>query len=61
MSLRLYNTLTRQKELFNPLHPGEGDEPSRVSMYVCGVTPYALSHVGHARGEEGAGVAHPSR
>jgi len=49
VSLRLYNTLTRQKELFNPLHPGEGDEPSRVSMYVCGVTPYALSHVGHAR------------
>ncbi|MGE5591264.1 MAG: cysteine--tRNA ligase [Bacillota bacterium] len=43
MSLRVYNTLTRQKEVFVPRDPG------RVSIYVCGVTPYAESHVGHAR------------
>jgi len=43
MSLRIYNTLTRQKEPFVPATPGQ------VSMYVCGVTPYDLSHVGHAR------------
>jgi cysteinyl-tRNA synthetase len=43
VSLRIYNTLTRQKELFTPLVPGE------VGMYVCGVTPYDVSHIGHAR------------
>jgi cysteinyl-tRNA synthetase len=43
VSLRIYNTLTRQKEPFVPLVPG------RVGMYVCGVTPYDVSHVGHAR------------
>ena len=43
MSLRIYNTLTRQKEPFTPLVPGE------VGMYVCGVTPYDVSHIGHAR------------
>ena len=43
MSLRVYNTLTRQKEPFTPLVPGE------VGMYVCGVTPYDVSHIGHAR------------
>lgn len=43
MSLRVYNTLTRQKEAFVPRDPG------RVGVYVCGVTPYAQSHVGHAR------------
>ncbi|MCH7733994.1 MAG: cysteine--tRNA ligase [Chloroflexi bacterium] len=39
--MQLYNTLTRQKEEFQPA----GDE---VSMYVCGVTVYDYSHVGHA-------------
>jgi len=43
VSLRIYNTLTRQKEPFTPLVPGA------VGMYVCGVTPYDISHVGHAR------------
>jgi cysteinyl-tRNA synthetase len=43
MSLRIYNTMRRAKEEFVPLTPGE------VRMYVCGVTVYDLSHVGHAR------------
>jgi cysteinyl-tRNA synthetase len=42
VSLRIYNTLTRQKEPFRPLVPGQ------VGMYVCGVTPYDVSHIGHA-------------
>ena len=41
MGLRIYNTLTRQKELFEPLIPGQ------VRMYVCGITAYDLSHIGH--------------
>ena len=43
MALRIYNTLTRKKEEFVPLAPG------RVGIYVCGVTVYDYSHVGHAR------------
>ena len=43
MALRIYNTLTRKKEEFVPLTPG------RVGIYVCGVTVYDFSHVGHAR------------
>ncbi len=43
MPLRLYNTLTRQVEPFEPLEPGV------VKMYACGVTVYDYSHVGHAR------------
>ena len=43
MPLRLTNTLTRQKEVFAPLHP------PKVGLYVCGVTVYDYSHVGHAR------------
>jgi cysteinyl-tRNA synthetase len=43
VGLRIYNTLTRQKESFVPLVPGQ------VGMYVCGVTPYDVSHIGHAR------------
>ncbi|HEY9886984.1 MAG TPA: class I tRNA ligase family protein, partial [Candidatus Obscuribacterales bacterium] len=43
MSLVLYNTLTRQKEPFDPLEPG------KVKMYCCGVTVYDYSHLGHAR------------
>ena len=41
--MRIQNTLTRKKEDFVPLTPGE------VRMYVCGVTVYDLSHIGHAR------------
>jgi cysteinyl-tRNA synthetase len=43
MALRLHNTLSGKKEPFEPLRP------PRVSMYVCGVTVYAPSHIGHAR------------
>ncbi len=42
MSLRLYNTLTRQKEEFKTLEAG------KVRMYVCGPTVYADAHIGHA-------------
>jgi cysteinyl-tRNA synthetase len=41
--LRLYNTLSRNKETFVPLHDGE------VRMYVCGMTVYDYCHVGHGR------------
>ena len=43
MTLSLYNTLTRRKELFEPLEPG------KVKMYYCGVTVYDYCHLGHAR------------
>ena len=43
MSMRIYNTLTKKKETFEPLVPGQ------VKMYVCGPTVYDYSHVGHAR------------
>ncbi|MGB2932613.1 MAG: cysteine--tRNA ligase [Methyloceanibacter sp.] len=43
MALRLYNTLTRKKELFQPLDPG------KVRMYVCGPTVYDFAHIGNAR------------
>ena len=42
MALRIYNTLTRKKEPFNTLKPGQ------VDMYVCGPTVYDKAHVGHA-------------
>ena len=43
MTLRLYNTLTRKKEEFEPGDPG------RVTMYVCGPTVYSFAHIGNAR------------
>ncbi|WP_372662590.1 cysteine--tRNA ligase, partial [Hydrogenophaga sp.] len=43
MTLRIYNTLSRQTEDFKPLRAGE------VRMYVCGMTIYDLCHIGHAR------------
>ena len=43
MAIVIYNTFTRQKEEFVPREAG------KVSMYVCGVTPYAPAHVGHGR------------
>ncbi len=39
--LRIYNTLSRQKEPFATIEPG------KVRMYVCGVTPYDSAHIGH--------------
>lgn len=42
MTLRIYNTLTRKKEEFQPLKKGE------VSLYVCGPTVYDKAHIGHA-------------
>lgn len=41
--LKVYNTLTRKKEDFRPIHG------NRVNMFVCGPTVYDLSHMGHAR------------
>ncbi|OUN00720.1 MAG: cysteine--tRNA ligase [Firmicutes bacterium ZCTH02-B6] len=41
--IRVYNTLTRRKEVFEPVEPGH------VRIYACGVTPYAEAHIGHAR------------
>jgi cysteinyl-tRNA synthetase len=43
MPLRVYNTLSAGKEEFVPQRPG------KVGMYVCGVTVYDFSHIGHAR------------
>ena len=44
MTLKVYNTLTRQREEFVPLHPGF------VGVYVCGPTVYDHAHIGHAKG-----------
>lgn len=41
--LQIYNSLTRQKEIFKPITPG------KVKMYVCGNTVYDYCHIGHAR------------
>ena len=43
MTIKVYNTLTRQKEEFVPITPG------KANIYVCGVTPYNHPHVGNAR------------
>lgn len=43
MALRIFNTLSDEKELFSPLTPG------KVRMYVCGITPYDSAHLGHCR------------
>ncbi len=42
-NLTIYNSLSRNKETFTPIHPG------RVGMYVCGPTVYGDAHLGHAR------------
>src|SRR3990167_4675883 len=41
--LTIFNSLTREKEIFKPLHE------NKVGMYVCGVTVYDYCHLGHAR------------
>lgn len=43
MPLHIYNSLTREKDAFVPLHPGI------VTMYVCGPTVYGHAHLGHAK------------
>ena len=43
MTLRIYNTLTRTKEVFTPI------DPKNVRMYVCGPTVYDFAHIGNAR------------
>ena len=44
MALRLYNSLSRRVETFEPI------DPSRVTMYLCGPTVYSYVHIGNARG-----------
>ncbi len=44
MSLRVYNTLTKQKDLFEPVRPG------KVGIYLCGPTVYKPPHIGHMVG-----------
>src|SRR5438874_8034990 len=44
MSLRVYNTLTKQKDLFEPVKPG------KVTIYLCGPTVYKSPHIGHMVG-----------
>ena len=41
--VKIYDTMTRSKRVFEPIEPG------KVGMYVCGVTVYDLTHIGHAR------------
>lgn len=41
--LKIYNSLSRQKEIFQPMQAGQ------VKMYVCGMTVYDYCHLGHAR------------
>src|SRR4030065_2654957 len=41
--IQIYNSLTKKKEPFTPITPGE------VKMYVCGMTVYDYCHLGHAR------------
>ena len=44
MSLTIYNTLTRRKQEFQPVHPPQ------VGVYLCGPTVYSEAHLGNARG-----------
>ena len=41
--IKIYNTLTREKEVFTPI------EAHKVRMYVCGPTVYNYIHIGNAR------------
>src|SRR2546423_5867519 len=44
MTLRVYNTLSKKKELFEPVRPG------KVGIYLCGMTVYKSPHIGHMVG-----------
>ncbi len=43
MPVKIYNTLTRKKEILKPIEPGH------IKIYVCGITSYDYCHIGHAR------------
>jgi cysteinyl-tRNA synthetase len=43
MSIKIFHTATRKKEIFQPVQEG------KVSIYVCGITAYDVCHIGHAR------------
>jgi len=43
MTLKIYNVLSRRKEIFEPMYEG------KINMYVCGPTVYDYSHIGHAK------------
>ncbi len=43
LTIQLYNTLTRSKQVFEP------SDPARVTLYVCGPTVYNYAHIGNAR------------
>jgi len=43
MTIKLYNTLTRKKEEFKPI------KGKKVNLFVCGITPYDFTHIGHAK------------
>ena len=48
--LKLYNTLTRKKEIFRPLRQAQGKlQKKRVNFFVCGPTVYDFAHLGHAK------------
>src|SRR3989338_8336759 len=44
--LKVYNTLSRKKEVLKPFDSAQG---KKLTLFVCGVTAYDLSHIGHAR------------
>jgi len=46
MALKLYNTFSRKKEVFKPRKP---ERVKKVNLFVCGITPYDFTHIGHAR------------
>ncbi len=48
--LKIFNTLTREKEVFQPIKPGQ------IDLYACGVTVYDFCHLGHARTYTGIDV-----
>lgn len=49
MALHLYNTLSRKKELFEPLNKGTETDKAKVFLYTCGPTVYHFVHIGNLR------------
>ena len=43
MALKVYNTLSRKKEIFKPI------KDKKVNLFICGITPYDFAHIGHAK------------